>query len=65
MRYFITNVVLLGMAIVFLYHFGLIWIYGEFLIKEANLAVLVAETLFIVEIIVLGIFNIIDFVRRK
>ena len=58
-REYITNVLLIGLALAFLIHFLLIVCYGEFYVREPNILILVLEIAGITAIIVLAVQNII------
>ena len=58
-REYITNVLLIGLAVAFLIHFLAIVCYGEFYIKESNIPTLVLEIAGMTAIVVLAVQNII------
>ena len=63
-RFFFTNILMMLLAIYFLAHFILIAISGEVVISEPNTAVLAAEIMAMIGILIFAIANIIHFKRR-
>ena len=63
-RYFLA-VLALGMALVLLFHFGCIWVYGEFVICESNTAILIAETCGMLAIVIYSGYCVLDQLRDK
>ena len=63
-RDWITNVLLIGQAIAFLWFLGQIAYYGNVLIREPNPVILIYEIALVTGIIALGVANIIKGVRR-
>jgi hypothetical protein len=57
-RIYILSLLTLGMASFLLFHFGMIWVCGEFYIYESNYLVLTAETSFVVAILVFSFYCI-------
>jgi len=64
MRDFITNLLLIGCASAFLVHFGMIAVYGRLYIKETSPVILGLEIAGMVAIILFGIANLINLIRR-
>jgi len=64
MRWLITNLCLLGMAIAFLVHLILIAVLGEFFIREPNPIILGLEIAAMGGIIVFATLNLIGIIRR-
>lgn len=65
MRYWVTNCILIGMAVCFLIHFSLIAVYKQLLIDEPHTVILGLEMALMVGVISLGIFNIINYLRLE
>ena len=61
----IIDTVIIGMSAALLWHFANIWLYGQYLVKEPNIAVRTAETAGLVAILVLGISKFISDLKRK
>lgn len=55
----VAPVLIIGLSLAFLWHFSHIWIYGEHLIQEPNLALLIFETIFLGLIFLYGVFLLI------
>lgn len=59
----LTNLLMMGLALAFLVHFGLIVAYGTVVIQEPNVIMLSLEIVLLVGIVILGIYNFIDLIH--
>jgi len=59
MRYFLANMVIIGLSIAFLAHFGLIAYYGQVVIGEPQLLILVPEITGLIGLIVFAFLNLV------
>jgi len=57
-RYFLANVVVIGLSVAFLVHFSLIAYYGQLVIGEPHLVVLVLEMTGLIGLIVFAGLNL-------
>ena len=57
-RYFLVNVIVIGLSIAFLTHFGLIVYYGHVVISEPNSIVLALEIIGLIGLIVFASLNL-------
>lgn len=64
MKEYITNGLMMGLAVAFLVHFAFIVRYGRFEIQEPSPVVLWLEVLFLLGIVAFGIYNAIKVLRR-
>lgn len=64
MREWMTNILLLSLAIAFLVHLALIAIYGGVVIQEDNALILWLEVAAMVAITALAIYNLVKMIRR-
>ena len=60
----LTNIILIGMALVLLTHLSLIVWYGEFLIQEQNPILLTSEIVMLVAILGFGVWRLIKIIRK-
>ncbi len=63
LRWWMTNAIMLGMAIAFLVHFGFIVMYKTLTIQEPSLIILSLEIAGLVAIVVFAFLNLIKFFR--
>jgi hypothetical protein len=57
-RYFLANVVIIGLSVAFLAHFSLIAYYGQLVIREPHPIVLVLEMTGLIGLIVFAALNL-------
>ena len=57
-RYFLANVVVIGLSVAFLAHFSLIAYYGQLVIREPHPVVLVLEMTVLIGLIVFATLNL-------
>ena len=58
-REIIANILLVSLAVAFLVHFGMIAAWGQVIIQEPNLGILIAEFVMLVGIVTFGVWNLI------
>ena len=61
MRYFLVNIMVIGLSVALLTHFGLIAYYGKVVISEPNPVILALEVIGLIGLIVFAFLNL----RRK
>jgi len=61
----IRDAMLIGLSGAFLWHFSNIWRYGQHLIQEPNIIILMAETGGLLIIFAFGLVSFINNLRRK
>ena len=59
LRELITNLFLIGMSLALLWFFGCIWVQGSHYIQEPSIPILVIETVGMVAVLGLAIYNLI------
>jgi len=60
----LNSIFLIAVSLALLWHFSNIWRYGQHIIQEPSLPILLAETVGIIMILVFGIFNFVNALRR-
>ncbi len=65
MREIIANMLLVSLATAFLWFFGCIWVYGSHYIQEPNQLILTCETIGVLLVLGLAIWNLIDSAKRR
>ena len=65
MKDVIADGLIIGMSTALLWHFSNIWLYGQYLVGESNLAVRVLETAGLLVILGFGISKYISDLKRK
>ena len=58
-RHFLANMIIIGLSIAFLAHFGLIAYYGQVVISEPQLLILVLEITGLIGLIVFAFLNLV------
>jgi len=64
MKQWITNFIVIGLALAFLVHFTMIAMWGQVLIQEPNTIILVLEIVGLIVIMGFAISNLVHIARR-
>ncbi len=60
----ISSIMIMALSAALLWHFSNIWLYGQHLIQEPNIKILVIETVGLAIILVFGIYMFIREVKK-
>ena len=61
----ITSALIIGMALAFLWHFSNIVRYGSIYIQEPNPVILWGEIIFLIGVLLYGLYLFIEVIRRE
>lgn len=61
----ITDGVLIALSVALLWHFSNIWRYGQHLIQEPNIIILIVETTGLLAILVFGVYKFVGDLKGK
>ena len=56
MRNVLASLLITGMSLAWLFHFGCLWIYGNILVQEPNKLILALETILLLTTLSFGIY---------
>ena len=65
MKDIVSNAMIIGLSAALLWHFSNIWRYGQHLIQEPNIVILILETAGLIVIFTFGISKFIGGIKRE